>query len=127
VSRPQRYFEYLQTLADKTDEIRTAAERGDWDAMLASLQERLALMAELDRMPADTRHLSGEDRLQAARILENLVEQDQQITQKINVAMAETRNSLEENSLARVTLSAYQKTARTYPPAMPSRFMDKQR
>ncbi len=127
MSRPERYVEYLETLAQRTDAIRTAAERGDWDAMLATLEERQNLMAALDRLPTGARYLTGEERLRATRILEYLVEQDQQVTQRINAAMAGTRTSIEENGLARATLSAYRKTALKDPSALPSRFMDKQK
>lgn len=122
--RAQSYINCLECLAGRTELIRNAAEAGDWETVLAGLDERQLLMNQIDAFPSGARLLSNEESTLAVRLLERIADQDGYVTRMLQAAAESTRVELEKSRLAEATLSAYSKKASTPPQ---SRFVDTQR
>lgn len=123
------YLGCLRALADQTEALKQAAEAEDWGELLEGLDQRQNLIVRIDDMPEETRKMTGEERAEAMRILEVMVERDREITQMITVAISSTRIAVDDLHLAQTTLNAYRRTTVAQPTqvAIGARFVDKQR
>lgn len=123
------YMSCLRALADQTEALRRAAEAEDWGLLLEGLDKRQNLIVRIDEMPEEARKMTGDERAEAMRILEAMVERDREITQMITVAISSTRVAIDDLHLAQTTLNAYRRTTAVPPAqiAVGARFVDKQR
>lgn len=124
MSVAEKYLEGLQALVRKTEQVVGAAGSGDWDVMLAGLEERQGLIAAIDQLAAGPGQLSPQQQAVAKRLLERMVTLDQDVSQQVTVALANTRAAMDEARLAQTTVSAYRKTLSPAAQAYPAKFVD---
>ncbi len=122
---PANYLDGLKVLLQKMVELEAAVAASDWEQVLRCLEERQTLMEQTERLtPPDRPGTVGR---RAAAILEDLAGRDEALRARLETALAATRQDLQQNRLARNTVSAYRRASRTVRPGMEARFVDKQR
>lgn len=127
MSVAEKYLEGLHALVRQTDEVVSAADAGEWDAVLAGLDQRQALMAAIDQLALGPAQMSPQQQAEANRLLERMVSLNQELSHKVAVSLGNIRSAMDETRRAHSTVSAYRKILSPSAQALPSRFMDKQR
>ncbi|HLN64535.1 MAG TPA: flagellar protein FliT [Symbiobacteriaceae bacterium] len=121
------YLSLLRDLHALTAAIGTAAAGGLWPDLLGLLEQRQAVMDQIDALPDAARVLPEAERQEAARLLEGVAEADRRSMASVDSSMAAIRPELQAGEAARTTISAYQRSARVPTQLAPARFVDKQR
>lgn len=121
------YVARLHALIDHSEAVATAADSGDWDALLAALEKRQAVMVEVDGQPMALSELPINQKDMARQLLERVITLDQDVSRKVNIALANTRSAMDEARLASTTVSAYRKTMNPGAQSWPARFVDRQK
>lgn len=121
------YPSLVRDLHALTASIGTAAAAGSGPDLLALLEQRQAVMDQIDALPDAARVLPESERQEAARLLEAVAEADRRSMASVDSTMAAIRPELQAGEAARTTISAYQRSTRGPTQLAPARFVDKQR
>jgi hypothetical protein len=127
VPDPEKYVEALRVLVKRMDQVAEVLAVENWDQLLVLLDDRQALMAQIDSLTDAVSSLSDEDRVIAVALLDRVMAQDQIVMERLTTAMRSTEAELAGTRLSRLTVSAYRKSFRSDGGAPGSRFFDRQR
>lgn len=121
------YVECLGVLAERTEVIHAIVRTGDWDSLLSALEERRALIDQIDALPMEAKVLESEAVVEATRILERVEAEHGQILEMLQVAVVSLREDLEESDRVRTSVAAYGRSMSTFTQTPIARFVDKQK
>jgi len=121
------YLTCLQQLTQLSEQAEEAARNQNWDGLVATLTQRQEIMTKVDNLPDEARHLTPQQKLQAASLLERIAQMDSMSTAIVDTTMSSTRAVLQDGNQARAGISAYRKVAGTAPQMHEARFVDKNR
>lgn len=121
------YTVALRQLLRHTESLQAAAQVSDWEAVVRLLEERQALMAEVDGLAAAETPLPEGAQAAARGMLERIQAADGMMAEQVAAALNATRDEAAENRLAHTTAAAYRKSSLAAPPGQQARFVDRHR
>lgn len=121
------YLSLVRDLHAFTAALGTAVAAGSGPDLLGLLEQRQAIMDQIDALPEAARALSEAERQEAAHLLAAVAEADRRSMASVDSTMAAIRPELQAGEAARTTISAYQRSTRVPTQLAPARFVDKQR
>lgn len=125
---PIKYVVALRALIKGMNQVTEALVAEEWDQLLLLLDERQALMTQIDRLGTGAvSSLSDEERHSAVSLLDLVLAQDQIVLERLATAMRSTEAELTGTRLSRMTVTAYRKSLRSNGGAPSARFFDRQR
>jgi len=119
------YVECLDLLAEQTEAIHAIARVGDWDNLLQALEERRALIDQIDALPMQAKELDAEALVHATSFLERVESEHKEIVEKLQAAAVSIREDLEASDRVRASVAAYGRTSSAITQTQTARFVDK--